>query len=91
MGDHDRFGVVPAYVLLRQAWEAKVFSETPCTQEGEATLAAPSGPGESDAVSSCSPPMPEGIVPVLVLFGAIVRSGPALRLFLLWRTRSWWR
>lgn len=81
-------GAVPAYVLLRQAWEAKVSSGPPCTQEGEVTLGAPSGPGESDVVSSCSPPVPEGIVLVLVLFGAIMVSGPALRLFLLWRARS---
>lgn len=56
-------GVVPAYDLLRQVWEAKVFSETPCTQEGEATLGAPSGPGESDVVSSCSPPCPRASFP----------------------------
>jgi hypothetical protein len=83
-------GGVPVCVVLMDVLEATRSSAPPCTQEGSFTIAAPSGPSES-VVASCSPPMPEGYVAVLVFFGAAMLSGPAVRLFMLARDRSWAR
>ena len=81
-------GGVPLYVVLMDVLEAARSSARPCTQEGSFTIAAPSGPSES-VVASCSPPISEGYVAVLVFFGAVTLSGPAVRLFILARDRPW--
>jgi hypothetical protein len=76
-------GGAPVYFVLTNVLEAVSSSGPPCTEkEGTVTL----GPGES-AIASCSPPIPEGYVAVLVFFGAIVFSGPVVRLFMLARGR----
>ena len=82
-------GGVPVYLVLTNVLEAASSSGPPCTQkEGTAAGTVTLGPGES-VVASCSPPMPEGYVAVLVFFGAIALSGPVVRLFMLARGRPW--
>ena len=86
------FGGVPAYIFLRNVKEAVGSSGPPCTQQREETqqreltLAAPSGAGESTAVS-CSPAVPEDYVVVLAFFGVIALSGPVVRVVMLLRGR----
>lgn len=80
-------GGVPTYLVLRRVLEAVGTLGPPCTEAGEATLAAPSGAGEGAVASSCSPPVSDSHVVVLVFFGAIMLSGPAVRLLVLMRGR----
>lgn len=79
-------GGVPAYIVLSDVLEAVGASGPPCTREGEVTMAAPSGPGESTVIS-CSPAVPDNFIVVLVFFGVIMLSGPAVRLLMLARGR----
>jgi hypothetical protein len=79
-------GAVPAYVILRDVLEALGSSAPPCTQEGSSTIAPPSGADKSGVVS-CSPPIPEDFVAVVMFFAVIMHSGPAVRLFMLARGR----
>jgi hypothetical protein len=81
-------GGVPAYLVLSRVLEAVGAPGPPCAEEGEATLAAPSGAGEGVVAASCSPPVPDGYVAVLVFLGVIVLSGPAVRLLVFVRGRT---
>lgn len=80
-------GGVPTYLILRRILEAVGSSGPPCTEEGEGTLADPSGAGEDAVALSCSPPVPDDYAAVLVFFGVIMLSGPAVRLLVLARRR----
>ncbi len=78
---------LPAYALLRSVLEAGNPSGQRCTpEEGSAEVTLTLGPGESSV--SCSPPISDGFVAVVVFLGAIMLSGTAVRLLLFWRGRS---
>lgn len=77
-------GAVPAYLFTNNALMVAGSSGPPCSESGEATLAAPAGTGESTA-ASCSPPESDDFIAVLVFLGVVMLSGPAVRLLLLVR------